>query len=58
VAAPGAAADNLKQLGFLYRDKGDNAAALRSFEKYLAAAPTAIDAPIIKMYIEELRATH
>lgn len=57
VAAPGAPAEHLKQLAFLYRDKGDVAAALRSFEKYLKAAPSAVDAPIIKMYIEELRAT-
>jgi len=57
VAAPGAPPEHLKELGFLYRDKGDAAAAVRSFEKYLAAAPSAVDAPIIKMYIEELRAT-
>jgi hypothetical protein len=58
VAAPGASPEHVKQLAFLYRDKGDAAAAVRSFEKYLKAAPGAVDAPIIKMYIEELRATH
>ncbi|HET9473016.1 MAG TPA: M48 family metalloprotease [Steroidobacteraceae bacterium] len=57
VAAPGASEDNLKQLAFLYRDKGDAAAATKAFEKYLKLAPQAVDAPIIKMYIEELRAT-
>ena len=58
VAAPGAPVDNLKELAFLYREKGDNAAAVKSFEKYLSLAPHAVDAPIIRIYIEELRAKH
>lgn len=56
VATPGSSVEHVRELGFLYRDKGDAAAAVRSFEKYLAAVPQAVDAPIIKMYIEELRA--
>ena len=58
VAAPGAPVENHRELGYLYRDKGDNAAAARAFEKYLALAPGAVDAPIIRSYIEELRAKH
>jgi beta-barrel assembly-enhancing protease len=56
VAAPDAAAANHRELAFLYRESGDAAAARKSFEKYLELAPQAVDAPIIKMYIEELRA--
>ena len=58
VAAPGAPVDNLKELAFLQRDNGDAAAAARNFEKYLSLAPQAVDAPIIRGYIEELRAHH
>jgi len=58
VASPGAPVDNLKELAFLQRDNGDAAAAAHSFEKYLSLAPNAVDAPIIRGYIEELRAQH
>lgn len=55
-AAPDAPAEYFRELAFLYRDQGDTAAALRDFELYLAHAPGAVDAPIVKGYIEELRA--
>jgi hypothetical protein len=58
VNAPGAPVENHKELGYLYRDKGDAAAAARAFEKYLSLAPNAVDAPIIRSFIEELRAKH
>lgn len=56
VAAPGAPPDSVKELAFLQRDNGDAAGAVRTFEKYLSLAPQAVDAPIIRGYIEELRA--
>jgi len=58
VNAPGAPVENYKELGYLYRDKGDAAAAARAFEKYLSLAPSAVDAPIIRSFIEELHAKH
>jgi hypothetical protein len=45
-----------RELAFLQRDSGNAAGALKSFEDYLKRAPLAVDAPIIKLYIEELRA--
>ena len=56
VAQPDAPVVNLRELAFLQRDAGNAAAAIKSFEKYLERAPRAVDAPIIKIYIEELRA--
>jgi hypothetical protein len=58
VNSPGAPVENYKELGYLYRDKGDAAGAARAFEKYLSLAPNAVDAPIIRTFIEELRAKH
>jgi hypothetical protein len=54
-ASPDASAIFLRELAFLYRDAGNDAAAIRNFETYLKRKPSAVDAPIIKMYIEELR---
>ena len=47
---------NFRELALLYRDAGNAPAAIRAFEDYLKRAPSAADAPIIKLYIEELRA--
>ena len=57
-AAPDAPAEYFRELAFLHRDRGDSAAALKDFELYLARDPHAVDAPIVKGYIEELRAKH
>jgi hypothetical protein len=53
--SPEANAVYLRELAFLYRDSGNGAAAISNFESYLKRAPSAVDAPIIKSYIEELR---
>jgi hypothetical protein len=55
VAQPDAPVVNFRELAFLQRDSGNPAAALASFENYLKRAPQAVDAPIVKLYIEELR---
>jgi predicted Zn-dependent protease len=56
VAQPDAPVVNHRELAFLQRDAGNATAAIKSFETYLQRAPTAVDAPIIRIYIEELRA--
>jgi beta-barrel assembly-enhancing protease len=55
-AQPDAPVSNYRELGLLYRDSENAPAAIRAFEDYLQRAPRAADAPIIKLYIEELRA--
>ena len=55
-AQPDAPVANYRELGMLYRDAGNAPAATHAFEDYLKRAPSAADAPIIKLYIEELRA--
>ena len=47
--APAAA---YRELGFLYRQAGDPSRARASLSKYLQQAPTAVDAPIIRTYLE------
>ena len=56
VAQPDAPVANYRELALLYRDAGNAPAAIGAFEDYLKRAPSAADAPIIKLYIEELRA--
>jgi hypothetical protein len=56
VASPDAPAMYFRELGYLYRSAGDTAAAVGAFEEYLKQAPTAVDAPIVRLQIEELRA--
>jgi predicted Zn-dependent protease len=47
--APAAA---YRELGFLYRQAGDQSRARAALNKYLQQAPTAVDAPIIRTYLE------
>lgn len=58
VAAADAPPEYSRDLGFLLRDKGDTKSATQAFEQYLKRAPGAVDAPIVKGYIEELNAKH
>jgi tetratricopeptide (TPR) repeat protein len=41
-----------RELGFLYRQAGDQSRARAALNKYLQQAPTAVDAPIIRTYLE------
>jgi tetratricopeptide (TPR) repeat protein len=47
--APAAA---YRELGFLYRQAGDPSRARAALGKYLQQAPTGVDAPIIRTYLE------
>jgi hypothetical protein len=54
VAHPDAPVEALRELGFLYRKQGDVPNARQSFAAYLERAPGAVDAPIIRNYMEKL----
>jgi predicted Zn-dependent protease len=45
-----------RQAGLLHRMRGESDAATLAFQTYLERAPTAVDAPIVQLYLEELRA--
>jgi beta-barrel assembly-enhancing protease len=49
-----APAEAFRELGFLYRKQGDAPNAKQSFATYLERAPSAVDAPIIRSYMEKL----
>jgi hypothetical protein len=43
-----------RELAFIYRSHGDAAQARSNFQQYLTRAPTSVDAPIIRGYLEGL----
>ena len=55
VASPAAPAEAHRALGLLHRQHKDGAAAVQSFEKYLAIAPDAPDAGLVRSYLTEMR---
>ena len=44
-----------RQAGLLHRLRGESEAATVAFQTYLERAPTAVDAPLVRIYLEELR---
>jgi tetratricopeptide (TPR) repeat protein len=50
---PAARADVFRSLGLLYRQRNDPAAAQQAFQRYLAQAPQAPDAPMVRSYLTE-----
>ena len=44
-----------RQAGLLHRLRGEAEAATVAFQTYLERAPTAVDAPLVRIYLEELR---
>jgi predicted Zn-dependent protease len=52
VAFADAPAVAYRELGFLYRQAGDQSRARAALDKYLQKAPTAVDAPIIRTLLE------
>jgi predicted Zn-dependent protease len=44
-----------RQAGLLHRMRGESEAAIVAFQAYLERAPTAVDAPLVRIYLEELR---
>lgn len=51
---PRAPAEAFRSLGLLYKQRRDNARALQAFERYLALAPQAPDAAMVRTYLTEL----
>lgn len=54
-ALPLAPPETFRAQGLLHRQRRDRAAAATSFETYLAKAPTAPDAELVRSYLAELR---
>jgi predicted Zn-dependent protease len=50
-----APAETFRSLGMVHRRRADRDAAIQSFEKYLAVAPDAPDAGLVKTYLSELK---
>lgn len=50
-----APAETFRSLGLLHKQRGDRAAAAQAFETYLAQAPQAPDAALVRSYLPELK---
>ena len=44
-----------RQAGLLHRMRGESEAATLAFQTYLERAPGAVDAPLVRIYLDELR---
>ena len=55
-ALPGTPPEALRNKGLLHRERGENALAREAFEKYIALDPQAVDAGIVRLYLQELSA--
>ncbi|NJD32493.1 MAG: hypothetical protein FIB04_11475 [Gammaproteobacteria bacterium] len=55
-ALPGTPPTALRNKGLLHRERGENELAREAFEKYLALDPQAVDAGIVRLYLQELSA--
>jgi beta-barrel assembly-enhancing protease len=53
--APRAPVETFRALGQVHRQRNDRAAAARAFETYLAQAPQAPDAAMVRSYLAELK---
>ena len=52
---PKAPAETFRALGLVHRQRNDRAAAVQAFETYLAQAPQAPDAAMVRSYLAELK---
>lgn len=52
---PGAPAETFRSLGLVHRQRNDPAAAAQALETYLAKAPQAPDAGLLRSYLEEMK---
>jgi hypothetical protein len=57
VGLPGAPVSVYRKAGILHRLKGEPAIAAHFFRDYLDHAPTALDAPLVRLYLDELQAS-
>lgn len=55
-ALPGTPPAALRNKGLLHRERGENDLARDAFEKYIALDPQAVDAGIVRLYLQELSA--
>jgi predicted Zn-dependent protease len=55
VGLPDAPVSAYREAGLLQRLRGESAAAVVSFQDYLERVPTAVDAPLVRIYLDELR---
>lgn len=55
VGLPDAPVSAYREAGLLQRLRGESAAAIVSFQDYLERVPTAVDAPLVRIYLDELR---
>jgi len=55
-ALPGTPPEALRNKGLLHRERGEDALAREAFEKYIALDPQAVDAGIVRLYLQELSA--
>jgi beta-barrel assembly-enhancing protease len=54
-ASPQAPAETFRALGLVHKQRNDRPAAVQAFETYLARAPQAGDAPMVRSYLEEMK---
>lgn len=52
---PKAPAETFRALGLLHKQRNDRAAAVKAFDAYLAQAPQAPDAGMVRSYLEDLK---
>jgi Zn-dependent protease with chaperone function len=57
VTLPGAPVAAYRQAGLLHRLRGESGAAVLALQSYLERAPTAVDAALVRIYVDELRAS-
>lgn len=55
-ALPGTPPAALRNKGLLHRERGENDLAREAFEEYIALDPQAVDAGIVRLYLQELSA--
>jgi tetratricopeptide (TPR) repeat protein len=55
-ALPGTPPAALRNKGLLHRERGESQLAKDAFERYLALDPQAVDAGIVRLYLQELAA--
>jgi beta-barrel assembly-enhancing protease len=48
-------AETFRSLGLIHKQRNDRAGAVQYFETYLAQAPQAPDAAMVRSYVEELK---
>jgi len=53
---PGTPVSSYRQLGLLYRERGERDAAVRALQAYLERAPESTDAPLVRLYLTGLAA--